>query len=131
MKLELKRFEFTENSIIGKLYIDGQFECYTLENPYLDNKNNISSIPTGFYQWRVRDGALEGSKYDYKHIHVMDVPNRSWILVHIGNYPGDTLGCILPGTSYDRDAVWNSKIAFDKLMGKVSEDGTLIVSNEK
>ena len=113
------------------MYIDGQFECFTLENPYLDNKNNISCIPTGFYQWRLRDGVLEGSKYEYLHPHIMDVPNRNWILIHKGNYPKDTLGCILVGSSIGVDAVWNSKEAFDKLMSKLSEDGTIIITNDR
>lgn len=131
MKLELKRFIHTDKSTISRLYIDGTFQCYTLENPWKDNENNVSCIPTGFYQFRIRDGAKEGSKYDYKHIHVMDVPDRNWILMHIGNYPEDTLGCILPGDSYSKDAVWNSGKAFKAIMNKVSSDGTLIVTNEK
>jgi|3_EtaG_2_1085321.scaffolds.fasta_scaffold10513_5 hypothetical protein len=128
MKLELKRFKETEKSTLGKLFIDGVFECYTLENPYLDNQNNISCIPTGYYHWKIRNEPQ--SKYPYPHIHITNVVDRSWILIHIGNYPKDTLGCILPGTSYGEDAVWNSKEAFEKVMSKVSNDGTIIITNE-
>ena len=31
------------------------------------------------------------------HFHVLDVPNRSYILIHHGNYHKHTLGCILVG----------------------------------
>lgn len=129
MKLELKRFKETDKSTIGRLYVDDEFECYILENPYLDNKKNISCIPTGFYHWVIREDPQ--SKYNYPHIHVKDVPNRSWILFHIGNYPEDTLGCMLTGKEYGEDVVWNSTDAFANLMAKVSENGTLIITNER
>lgn len=128
MKLELKRFIRTDESTIGKLYIDGVFECYILELPWKDNQNSISCIPTGFYHWKKRNEPY--SKYPYEHIHITNVVNRSFILVHIGNYPKDTLGCLLPGELYGQDAVWNSEKAFNKLMSKVSNDGTIIITEE-
>lgn len=128
MKLELDRFIHTDKSTIGKLYIDSVFECYILELPWKDNQNNISCIPEGFYHWKIRNEPY--SKYHYPHLHITNVVDRSFILLHIGNYPKDTKGCLLPGTSYGENAVWNSEEAFNKLMSKVSNDGTIIISNE-
>ena len=125
--VEVKRYEYTNKSTIGRLYIDGVFECFTLELPYLDNAKNVSSIPVGAYHYVKRH--TKHSKYDYEHLHLQDVPNRYYILLHIGNYPIDTNGCILVGNAIGVDAVWNSKDTFDKLMTKVSTDGTIIISD--
>lgn len=126
MKLEIVKFKETSNSIISQLFVDDLFECYILELPYRDNKKNISCIPEGFYHWVTRH--TKDSKYPYKHIHIKDVPDRSFILVHIGNYPKDTKGCLCTGMSYGNDVVWNSEEAFNKLMSKISEEGTIIVN---
>lgn len=125
--VEVKRYNYTDKSTIGRLYVDGVFECFTLELPYLDNANNVSSIPVGTYHYVKRQ--TEHSKYNYEHLHLKDVPNRDYILLHIGNYPIDTNGCILVGNAIGVDAVWNSKDTFDKLMCKVSADGIIIITD--
>ena len=38
MKINVKRLHKTNNSTIGELYIDGKFECYTLEDVERDKK---------------------------------------------------------------------------------------------
>ena len=68
------------------------FDFHSLELPYLNNKNRISAIPTGKYKCVKR----VSKKYGH-HWHVLDVENRSLILVHSGNYFNHTLGCILVG----------------------------------
>ena len=54
INLLIIRDTFTENSTIGKLYLNGEQMCDTLENPYLDNQKNISCIPAGEYKVRIR-----------------------------------------------------------------------------
>ena len=44
---------------------------------------------------------------------LVDVPGFDGILIHPGNFPGDTEGCIMPGMRADDRAVWQSQIAFD------------------
>jgi len=68
------------------------FNCYTLELPWNDNKKQISCIPKGEYNVEKR----QSTKYK-NHFHVLDVPNRSYILIHQGNYNWHTKGCILVG----------------------------------
>ena len=68
------------------------FNCYTLELPWNDNKKQISCIPKGKYNVEKR----QSTKYK-NHFHVLDVPNRSYILIHQGNYNWHTKGCILVG----------------------------------
>jgi hypothetical protein len=65
---------------------------------------------------------------------VQDVPARSYILVHIGNFPKDTKGCILVGQSRQQDCVNNSTLAMDLLMKEILNLGgtniNLIIKNK-
>ena len=112
------RDEFTDKSTIGKLFLNGEMFCYTLELPYLDNQRSISCIPAGEYKVRLRT-AKESSTRDYLHLLVQDVEGRSYILVHIGNFPKDTKGCILVGQSRQQDRVNNSRLAMDLLIKEI------------
>ena len=67
INLLLIREVFTEESTIGTLYLNGERMADTLENPYLDNKRNISSIPSGQYKVRLRL-ARESATRDYLHL---------------------------------------------------------------
>lgn len=65
---------------------------YTIELPWLQNKRNISCIPEGKYQLVKRYTEERGW-----HIHLPNVPNRSWILFHPANDALRELqGCIAP-----------------------------------
>lgn len=68
------------------------FSFLTLELPNLANKKNLSCIPEGFFKVVPRRSKKYGT-----HFHVLDVPNRSLILFHHGNYVTNTKGCILVG----------------------------------
>ena len=74
----------TNDSVIAK------WDC--LELPWLNNQRRISCIPTGFHKARKHNSTRFGSS-----LWLQDVPNRSEILVHKGNYHTDILGCILMG----------------------------------
>mgnify|MGYP003625343992 FL=1 len=133
VNLLLIRDEFTEKSTIGKLFLDGEMFCYTLELPYLDNQRSISCIPKGEYKVRLRT-AKESATRDYLHLLVQDVKGRSYILVHIGNTAKDTRGCILVGQSRQQDCVNNSRIAMELLIKEILNLGgtniNLIIKNK-
>ena len=57
-----------------------------------DNQNNISRIPAGDYKVKRR----WSQKFKH-HLHILDVPNRSYILIHTGNYYYQLEGCVLVG----------------------------------
>tara|TARA_R110000765_G_scaffold137973_1_gene237723 strand:- start:664 stop:1098 length:435 start_codon:yes stop_codon:yes gene_type:complete len=133
VNLLLIRDEFTDKSTLGKLFLNGEIFCQTLELPYLDNQRSISCIPEGEYKVRLRT-AKESSSRDYLHLLVQDVKGRSYILVHIGNFPKDTKGCILVGQSRQQDRVNNSRFAMELLMKEILNLGgtniNLIIKNK-
>ena len=133
INLLLIRNTFSEKSIIGELFLNGERMCDTLENPWKDNQRNISCIPEGEYPVRLRL-ARESATRDYLHLLVQDVPNRDYILFHRGNYPKDTSGCILVGLGSQQDVVNNSVLAMDLLIKEIlnlgGENINLIIKNK-
>lgn len=98
-KAFIKRLSHGEKQTLGELFIrdgdDEVFTCKTLELPWLDNKVQVSCIPAGSYKVKKRNSAKYGD-----HFHIEDVPGRTFILIHHGNYYTDILGCVLVGTSH-------------------------------
>jgi hypothetical protein len=80
----------------GVLYVDGKFQCFTLEDIVRDpgvKVQNETAIPTGTYVVSMTMSAR------FKKImpQLMDVPNFTGIRIHAGNTDHDTSGCILVG----------------------------------
>lgn len=89
----LSRTYFPEGTN-GKLECNGRFVCYTIELPWLDNAKSVSCIPEGEYLLRRR----YSTKFQW-HIEVVDVKDRSVILLHSANNAKKELkGCIAPVT---------------------------------
>ena len=133
INLLLIRDTFTEKSTLGELFLNGERMCETLENPWMDNKRNISCIPEGEYPVRLRLPRESGTR-DYLHLLVQEVPNRDWILFHRGNTAKDTSGCILVGIGTEQDVVHNSVLAMDLLIKEIlnlgGENINLIIKNK-
>jgi len=133
VNLLIIRDEFTDKSTIGKLFLNSEWLCDTLELPYRDNQRSISCIPAGQYKVRLRT-AKESSSRNYLHLLVEDVKDRSYILVHIGNFPKDTRGCILVGIGREQDRVKNSTLAMELLVKEILNLGgtniNLIIKNK-
>lgn len=127
MKLILKSFS-SPIATVGFLSYGGLFECYTLELPWLDNVNSLSCIPAGTYSVTKHVSPNHG---DCLKIH--DVPGRTHILIHAGNFTRQTQGCILVGkmiTDLDSDGipdVSSSRVTLDKLLRSVPSKLTLEV----
>jgi hypothetical protein len=133
INLLLIRDTFSDKSTLGELFINGERFCDTLENPWINNKKNVSCIPRGEYKVRLRL-ARESATRDYLHLLVQDVENRSYILFHRGNYPKDTSGCILVGLGSEQDVVYNSTLAMDLVIKEIlnlgGENINLIIKNK-
>ena len=115
MKLHLIRDTFTDNSTTGRLYLGDEFLCYTLENSWKDNQRRISCIPEGEYKLDTKEYGRFYDRYQHPIIILRDVPDRSEILIHKGNYPKDTLGCILLGSTRSKDFVGNSSVTYNRV----------------
>lgn len=116
--LTLTRIKDTGKSTIGKITCEGNEVVKTLELPWKDNKRGVSCIPKGRYLVERHHSPSKG-----KCFHVLGVEGRSEILIHLGNYPHDSLGCILVGINHSqKDFVSHSSIAMLKLDKFIGED---------
>lgn len=98
----IERHIISNKAILGIWKDEKGFElCRTLENPIRQTIKD-SAIPCGTYEC-VKDNT--GKFQFYK---VLNVPNRSNIEIHQGNYESDTEGCILIGATW---AIMNNKLA--------------------
>src|SRR5262245_29858026 len=66
--------------------------CYVLERPPVNNIPYVSAIPAGTYPVHVRRDGTLGWRLE-----LANVPNRTNVEIHLGNFPGNTVGCLLPG----------------------------------
>jgi len=131
MKIDVLRYNDTGHATLSVVRINGKFECYSLEDGHRDVKEyGETRIPNGTYTVKLRTEGGHHEKYLKKFpefhegmLHVTDVPKFEWILIHIGNFPKDTKGCLLtaeqPGI--DKESVIGSTNAYKKLYKKVLE----------
>lgn len=114
MKLTIKTINtHGPNATIGALYVDGKFECFTLEDrEQPDGKvYGETRIPAGEYEIALRKDSPMANKYDRRYRETMhdgmlwlrDVPGFEWVYIHIGNTDKDTSGCILVGEGVQMD----------------------------
>lgn len=121
MKLELIRDTFTEQATTGRLLIDGKFQCFILEDvirpegaPKVYGK---TAIPYGTYEVVITMSARFKKLLPL----LVNVPNFSGIRIHPGNTSADTEGCLLPGETRGKNAVYSSRIAFGKLFKRLQQ----------
>jgi len=117
MKVDVYRKVETSESITGEFWIDGIRQCYYLEpsrlTPFYPGH---PCIEAGTYRVVLTLSPHLG----YLCPEVLEVPGRTAIRWHIGNFPKDVLGCCVVGTELGRNFVGNSKAAFDALMAKLA-----------
>ncbi len=134
MELRLKRIARRETYTIGRLYIDGERFCDTIEDkdrgmsqslPVSVNiakkKKGVTAIPTGRYRITLDVVSPRFSKKSaYRFCEgrlprLVNVPAFDGVLIHIGNTARDTEGCILVGQNKAVGKVLNSTETFRKL----------------
>lgn len=117
--LELVRLEEDSRyGTFGVLKVDKVVFCVTLELADRLNTQNTSSIPAQQYRCRRHASPRFGETFK-----VLDVPERSNVLVHSGNRVGDTRGCILLAQYFGKlrgdRAVLNSGNTFKAFMARM------------
>ena len=118
MEIKVLRQVFTQNSTIGQLFVDGSFECWTLEDVVRPVKVfGETAVPAGRYQVVIS----MSDRFKVRLPLLVDVPEFTGVRIHPGNTKVDTLGCILVGQSKSTDAVGASRAAFNALMPKFEQ----------
>ena len=109
MELEIIR-TYHEEGVNGSLYVNGVLQCYTIELPWKNNEPRRSCIPEGRYMIQKR----YSPKFKH-HLHLLQVPGRSLILMHSANDAKKELfGCIAPVSIVtDPGKGLVSKVAFE------------------
>lgn len=113
-----------EDCTLGRLNYGVAFKCFTLELPWKDNLTNISCVPAGIYPYTKYDSPKHGLV-----LLLEDIPDRTFIEIHAGNYTRQILGCVLPGDGIkylDNDSipdVVNSRTTLRRLLAVVPERG--------
>lgn len=121
MKLLLVRDAYTLQSTLGKLYVDGNYQCETLEDCDRqletggDKVQDDTAIPRGTYKVTIDFSTRFGKDMP----HVLDVPQFTGIRFHPGNSAYDTHGCVLVGLRRGSDYVSQSVVAFTQLYVKL------------
>lgn len=134
MELKLKRIAKQDGYTIGRLYVDGERFCDTLEDtdrglsqalPVSVNKAKKragqTAIPVGRYRITLGVKSPKFSKraaYDFCGGYLprlINVPAFEGVLIHIGNTSKDTDGCILVGENKQVGKVLNSTATFRRL----------------
>ena len=116
MKLEVIRFNKGVDSTNGILFdvTDGRkFLCYTLEDESREEKvYGETCIPEGEYKVEFRKEGGYHNKYSKRFadihkgmLHIVDVPNFEYILIHCGNTDEHTAGCLLVGDTQENNNI--------------------------
>ena len=120
MDITIIRDTFSDTTTIGKFYIDGKYQCETLEDVIRPDKVKVygeTAIPRGEYEVVINFS----EKYQRPMIQIMNVPMFEGIRIHSGNKAEDTEGCILVGTSRSNDWIAGSKLAYKPLFEKIDK----------
>ena len=128
-RIELKRFYRDKDRCLGVWTMDDlEWPLFTLEPSWKENKEDVSCIPVGVYLLKTYRSDEHGNCFE-----VVNVPNRTLIRVHIGNWLKDTEGCVCIGGSIDvREeelGVFESTDAMNELLSIIDEPSELYVSN--
>lgn len=118
--LRLER-ECLEERTLGKLYINKEFFCSTIEDKYRDLSKEKkvygeTCIPFGTYKVIIN----MSPKYGRLMPRLLDVPHFDGILIHSGNTEQDSAGCLLVGKRSGQKVI-NSRDTFNRLFARLEK----------
>lgn len=130
MEIVVIRKTFTKVSTISDVLINGEFQCYGLEDADRGLKKSMpihqikelkvfaqTAIPEGKYEMIVN---FSNRFQQYMPL-LLEVPGFDGIRIHSGNTALHSEGCLLLGQTVGNDFVGNSRIAYRSFMKKVRE----------
>lgn len=118
--LRLER-ECLEERTLGKLYINKEFFCSTIEDKYRDLSKEKkvygkTCIPFGTYKVIIN----MSPKYGRLMPRLLDVPHFDGILIHYGNTEQDSAGCVIVGKRSGQKVI-NSRDTFNRLFARLEK----------
>ena len=129
MIVKLIRKEFTEQSTIGEVFINGKFLCYSLEDKDrgLKDSDQIelialnkvyakTAIPYGTYRCLF----TMSNRFQRVLPEITNVKGFKGVRIHSGNTALDSEGCILLGMSKQKDFIGQSRTALSNFFLKVA-----------
>ena len=144
MKLLVKRIFKGDSYTIGKLYIDGVYECDVIEDvvrklpttcPNTPRgiactcKEKVyaeTAIPAGTYKVTMEYSPRFKRKLPYLH----DVPHFIGILIHSGNDQGHSSGCLIVGKNKVKGKVLESQVTLNALLARIGNRRNLTITIE-
>ena len=140
MKILVKRIAKKATYTIGKMYLDGEFFCNTIEDKDRGLRSDMSieeikkikipsvtAIPTGTYKITIDVISPKFSKkaaYQYiggKLPRLIGVKGFDGILIHQGTTEKDSAGCLIVGKNTIVGKVTQSQTTFRALYAKMKE----------
>ncbi len=130
MNITLNRIAKKSKYTIGKLYIDGEYFCDTIEDTdrgltqtmtdaQIKSKkvHGQTAIPTGTYKVIIS----YSNKFKRQMPLLLNVPGFLGIRIHSGNTEKDTEGCLIVGKNKVVGKVIESKDTYNKLFSMLCE----------
>ena len=108
-KMLVKRIRQGNNSTLSEIYVDDVMISYGLEDAVRERKiKGETAIPAGEYPLILNTNGAMNARYKRKFqavhqgmVEIKEIPNYSYVYIHIGNNIGDTAGCLLVGQSWE------------------------------
>lgn len=130
VNLLLERFYIGPKYTMGRLAVDGMYLCDTLEDVVRDLNQDgdlndpgeekipgRSAIPFGRYRVILK----RSPKFKRELPRILDVHNFTDILIHAGNSPEDTEGCVLVGENKIKGRLVNSRYWETRLIERLKK----------
>jgi hypothetical protein len=131
MYIQLNRLKDNGKSTIGTVFVNGTFECFSLEDTHNEPKvYGKTRIQSGVYDIKLRNEGGMNNRYrnKYGEVHkgmlwLQNVDNFEWVYIHIGNTEDDTDGCLLFGntcvSNESKQSIQGSALAYMSFYKKV------------
>lgn len=122
MNIQIIRDTAYNSVTLGKLFINGEFICHTLEDKFREVKGQPvkdwkvpkhTAIPSGKYQMILSKSV----RFNKIMPEVLNVEGFTGIRIHSGNTEADTDGCPLLGLRRDGFSISQSRDAMKLFMG--------------
>ena len=121
MQIRVVREPTKNDTTLGALFIDGHWQCHTLEDvirPAGEKVSGETAIPAGRYK------LILSMSNRFKKImpEVVAVPGFAGIRIHAGNTAKDTEGCLLLGQTRNVEtrSIGQSKLALQAFTTKIT-----------